>query len=101
MTIDLEDGGEPTEEFPGQRHPRGAGPDQSTVGYTPGDEPTVPSPAGAMGSGPRLATGHCLAGRFVILRFVACGGMGEVYEGRDNELGSRVAVKWQKRRSGP
>jgi serine/threonine protein kinase len=46
-----------------------------------------------MGASPRLEAGRSLAGRFVILRFIASGGMGEVYEALDNELGSRVAVK--------
>ena len=34
-----------------------------------------------------------LAGRFKILRFVARGGMGEVYEAEDQELNERVALK--------
>ena len=34
-----------------------------------------------------------LAGRFRILRFVARGGMGEVYEAEDLELNERVALK--------
>jgi len=34
-----------------------------------------------------------LAGRFKIIRFVARGGMGEVYEAEDEELHERVAVK--------
>lgn len=34
-----------------------------------------------------------LAGRFKVIRFVARGGMGEVYEAEDEELQERVAVK--------
>src|ERR1700742_185934 len=34
-----------------------------------------------------------LAGRFRVLRFVARGGMGEVYEAEDLELNERVALK--------
>src|SRR5580698_4149319 len=34
-----------------------------------------------------------LAGRFRVIRFVARGGMGEVYEAEDEELNERVAVK--------
>jgi eukaryotic-like serine/threonine-protein kinase len=34
-----------------------------------------------------------LAGRFRIVRFIAGGGMGEVYEAEDQELRERVAVK--------
>jgi serine/threonine protein kinase len=34
-----------------------------------------------------------LAGRFRIIRFIAAGGMGEVYEAEDLELRERVAIK--------
>jgi tRNA A-37 threonylcarbamoyl transferase component Bud32/TolB-like protein len=42
---------------------------------------------------PLLEAGARLAGRYQILRFVANGGMGEVYEADDLELGERVALK--------
>ncbi len=48
--------------------------------------------SGAAG-GPTLVAGALLAGRYRIVRFVARGGMGEVYEAEDHELGGRVAVK--------
>jgi len=41
----------------------------------------------------RLSEGQMLAGRFRIIRFVASGGMGEVYEAEDMELRERVAIK--------
>jgi serine/threonine protein kinase/tetratricopeptide (TPR) repeat protein len=41
----------------------------------------------------RLSKGDLLAGRFRIVRFIAGGGMGEVYEAQDQELRERVAVK--------
>jgi serine/threonine protein kinase len=41
----------------------------------------------------RLSGGELLAGRFRILRFIARGGMGEVYEAEDEELRERVAIK--------
>lgn len=41
----------------------------------------------------RFEAGDVIAGRFQIVRFVAEGGMGEVYEARDAELGERVALK--------
>jgi tetratricopeptide (TPR) repeat protein/TolB-like protein len=40
-----------------------------------------------------FSPGHLLAGRYRIVRFVARGGMGEVYEAEDLELGERVALK--------
>jgi serine/threonine protein kinase len=42
---------------------------------------------------PAFETGQVLAGRFRILRFVAAGGMGEVYEAEDLELRERLAIK--------
>ncbi|HVP63054.1 MAG TPA: serine/threonine-protein kinase [Myxococcaceae bacterium] len=41
----------------------------------------------------RLEAGEMLADRFNVLRFIARGGMGEVYEALDNMLGVRVALK--------
>jgi serine/threonine protein kinase len=41
----------------------------------------------------RLSEGDVLAGRFRLVRFIASGGMGEVYEAEDQELRERVAVK--------
>jgi tetratricopeptide (TPR) repeat protein/TolB-like protein/tRNA A-37 threonylcarbamoyl transferase component Bud32 len=40
-----------------------------------------------------FSKGQILAGRFRVLRFVARGGMGEVYEAEDLELNERVALK--------
>ena len=40
-----------------------------------------------------FARGQILAGRFKILKFVARGGMGEVYEAEDLELNEQVALK--------
>jgi serine/threonine protein kinase/tetratricopeptide (TPR) repeat protein len=42
---------------------------------------------------PALAEGRLLAGRFRIVRFIARGGMGDVYEAEDLELRERVALK--------
>lgn len=42
---------------------------------------------------PSLAQGQLLAGRFRVVRFIAAGGMGEVYEAEDEELHERVAIK--------
>jgi serine/threonine protein kinase/tetratricopeptide (TPR) repeat protein len=42
---------------------------------------------------PGLSSGRVLAGRFRIVNFIARGGMGDVYEAEDLELGERVALK--------
>ncbi len=44
-------------------------------------------------AGPRFSPGAVLAGRFRIVRFIARGGMGEIYEAEDIQLGERVALK--------
>jgi len=40
-----------------------------------------------------LAVGQVLAGRFRVIRFLGQGGMGDVYEAKDLDLGDRVALK--------
>jgi serine/threonine protein kinase/tetratricopeptide (TPR) repeat protein len=40
-----------------------------------------------------LKPGELLAGRFRIVHFVASGGMGDVYEAEDTQLGERIALK--------
>jgi serine/threonine protein kinase/tetratricopeptide (TPR) repeat protein len=42
---------------------------------------------------PALKCGEVIAGRFRILRFIAAGGMGEVYEASDERLKVRLAIK--------
>ena len=42
---------------------------------------------------PRFPPGRTLAGRFRIVRLIGRGGMGEVYEAEDLELGDHVALK--------
>jgi len=41
----------------------------------------------------RLSVGQILGSRFEIIRFIAAGGMGEVYEAKDLELRERIAIK--------
>jgi eukaryotic-like serine/threonine-protein kinase len=40
-----------------------------------------------------FSPGEVLCGRFKVIRFICKGGMGEVYEARDLELGDRLALK--------
>lgn len=47
--------------------------------------------------GPRFPIGARIAGRYDIVRFLGLGGMGEVYEVHDLELGERVALKTVRR----
>lgn len=51
--------------------------------------PTAPSPARPW----RFEVGDDVAGRYRVVRHIARGGMGEVYEVEDHELGGRVALK--------
>jgi eukaryotic-like serine/threonine-protein kinase len=61
----------------------------------PGDAPTL----ALVRAGPEsrkshsLKCGETVSGRFSILRFISSGGMGEVFEAWDSELGERVALK--------
>src|SRR5450631_912437 len=41
----------------------------------------------------RFSAGDLLAGRFQVVRYIAGGGMGEVYEAQDQELREQVAIK--------
>jgi serine/threonine protein kinase/Tfp pilus assembly protein PilF len=51
------------------------------------------APSSPVGTATLFAPGSVLAGRFKIVRFIGRGGMGEVYEARDAELGEHVALK--------
>src|SRR6266699_2720948 len=73
----------------------------STYGQRPGDVataslgpetggPAAPIGAPQHGSG---FTGRVIAGRYHVVRFVASGGMGEVFEVEDRELRETVALK--------
>lgn len=70
---------------------------QSTVPISIDPEPGTPRPAplSAKPSPPQSAfsPGDTIAKRFRILRFIARGGMGEVYEALDIELKQKVALK--------
>lgn len=55
--------------------------------------PAVAAVASKSDASPSLSAGDVLAERFRITRFIARGGMGEVYEAEDIELRERVALK--------
>src|SRR5919108_6048044 len=60
------------------------------------DAPTItPTFASGKRKSSRTAfeAGHLVAGRYRIVRFIARGGMGEVYEAEDLELHGSVALK--------
>src|SRR6202041_2222315 len=70
--------------------------DQTASSFLPTKLPTVslgdfiPEPAAR---NQQLSESQVLAGRFRIVRYIAGGGMGEVYEAEDQELRERVAIK--------
>jgi tetratricopeptide (TPR) repeat protein len=73
---------------------------EATEGIDPGKRETLGVWDTAPGSGilggggaPIFSAGDRVAGRYNIVRFVARGGMGEVYEAEDVELRGRVALK--------
>src|SRR6185369_15325596 len=61
----------------------------------------VPATPAGDGRVPRFPVSAELARRFRIVRFIAQGGMGEVYEAEDLQLGERVALKTIRRGAGP
>jgi eukaryotic-like serine/threonine-protein kinase len=72
-------------------------PEDLTVSYVNTSPQNLPppqvTPAANAPTNAVFAPGQILAGRFKVIRFVARGGMGEVYEAQDQELSERVAVK--------
>jgi serine/threonine protein kinase len=88
-TVTMED---PKPESPSGDH-------TADTGFPAGDELTAPElgpPSSTPAGTPVTAVfqpAQLLAGRFKVIRFVARGGMGEVYEAQDEELNERVAVK--------
>ena len=82
-------------ELPGESDPRRT-PDESTVGMA--SPPTVPEPAPVGADVAPLEIGEILLGRFSVLRLIAQGGMGAVYEAHDSVLRTSVALKLIRRR---
>jgi eukaryotic-like serine/threonine-protein kinase len=71
-------------------------PDESTVGITSSRTTLRPDPGDA--DVPLLEAGETLLGRLRVVRFLAQGGMGAVYEATDGVLRTRVALKLIRRR---
>ncbi len=72
------------------------GSEKGTTNIPPADElPTQASPHVHTGfsSLPLFHRDQLVAGRFRIVRLIGQGGMGEVYEAEDQELGGRIALK--------
>jgi tetratricopeptide (TPR) repeat protein/tRNA A-37 threonylcarbamoyl transferase component Bud32 len=65
--------------------------DGQAAGFLENAAAHVPDPGRLVG--PTLAPGMVLSDRFRLVRFLAEGGMGEVYEAEDLELRANVAVK--------
>jgi tetratricopeptide (TPR) repeat protein len=62
-----------------------------SIHQKPKSDPTGSTRRG--GYVPTFAPGQVAAGRYTIVRFIAKGGMGEVYEAEDQDLGDHVALK--------
>src|SRR6185295_14283236 len=69
------------------------GPETASAAHTAGGGEAGGGNAGAGGQARALTQGELLAGRYRVERFLARGGMGEVYEAQDLELRIRVALK--------
>jgi eukaryotic-like serine/threonine-protein kinase len=67
--------------------------DETVAGSTPTPDASVPRLGGRLALPQAFSPGEVLADRFRIVRFIAQGGMGEVYEVKDLELSGRVALK--------
>jgi eukaryotic-like serine/threonine-protein kinase len=67
--------------------------EETIAASTPTPDASIPRIGGKAEVIQSFVPGDVLAGRFRIVRFIARGGMGEVYEAEDAELSSRVALK--------
>ena len=77
-----------------------SGDDDETVAASTPISLTPPRVGGRLVVPNAFEPGQLLANRFRIVRFIAFGGMGEVYEAEDTELSGRVALKTIRREIG-
>jgi tetratricopeptide (TPR) repeat protein/TolB-like protein len=84
--------GDPTTPLPARGSRAALHADDATTPLRPGGRPGASGSAGGEGL-PGFAPDEIVADRYQVVRFIARGGMGEVYEVRDLELGERVALK--------
>ena len=82
-------------ELPDATEPRGT-PNESTMGMV--SSPTLAPPGTDEADVGLLSPGETLLGRFTVVRFIAGGGMGAVYEAMDSVLRTPVALKLIRRR---
>jgi tetratricopeptide (TPR) repeat protein len=73
---------------PGESPPAG-----SRLASPASSPPSTPRQPGGAPAAVHVAEGDVLANRFRVVRFIGRGGMGDVYEAEDLELGERVALK--------
>ncbi len=85
--------GRPSAPFhPFEDPPTGSGGSRDSDPTSPGF-PMGAQVSGVFGNPPLFETGHIVAGRYRVLRFLSRGGMGEVYEALDLDLAERIALK--------
>src|SRR5581483_2385267 len=87
---------EPKRDAPGEPASSSAAPEPpATVEVTGSTEEKLDAAPAvqARDGGPLFAAGERVAGRYRVTRRIAAGGMGEVYEAEDLDLGVRVALK--------
>ncbi|MCM2257238.1 MAG: protein kinase [Vicinamibacteria bacterium] len=82
-----------SDDTPAPRRPARSGSDDDTEALSHLQTAPISDFGPRIDAPPALAEDDLVAGRYRIVRFIASGAMGEVYEARDEELGEVVALK--------